>query len=298
VPRVSVIMPVYNTARFLPKAIESILAQTYTDYEFIIIDDGSTDNSLEIISQYAKKDARIRYSSRENRGISITRQEGLAMACGELFAPMDSDDVSAPTRLERQVNYLDEHLDCVCVGTFMLLIDPDGDPIGPMEKYTTHEEIDEAHMRGKAGALAHSTALMRLDAVRDVGGYRPGFVTAEDFGRLASISEVLYDYRLHENSICHVSSRMGTDGRRALSDAHRRRGIEKELPEMPDQEAQVQNLANAYYGRSWGALQCGNTRTARKYAWKALRKAPFDIKSYGMLLRVLRGRTRAPQDKA
>lgn len=115
-PMVSVIMPTYNRETFLPRAIESILNQTYTDFEFIIVDDGSTDNSIQIIKEYAQKDKRIRLiRNEENKGIAYSRERGKNAARGTYIAIMDSDDISFPTRLEKQVEYLQTHKDIAVV---------------------------------------------------------------------------------------------------------------------------------------------------------------------------------------
>jgi len=98
-------MPVYNTERYVAEAVERILAQTFGDFEFIIIDDGSTDGSRAILERYTKKDDRIRLISRSNNGIVGARNEALEMARGELIAVMDSDDVALPERLEVQLAY-------------------------------------------------------------------------------------------------------------------------------------------------------------------------------------------------
>ena len=125
-PSVSICMPVYNTKRYVAEAVESILAQTFGDFEFIIIDDGSTDGSRAILERYAKQDDRIRLISRPNTGIVGARNEALGLARGELIAVMDSDDVALPERFEVQVAYLREHPECVVVGSRALIIDPDG----------------------------------------------------------------------------------------------------------------------------------------------------------------------------
>lgn len=115
-PTVSVIMPTYNREELLPRAIESILAQTYKDFEFIIVDDGSTDNTMHLLKQYADKDKRIRvFRNAQNKGIAYSRERGLNSARGKYIAIMDSDDVSTPTRLEKQVAFLEKSPDVAVV---------------------------------------------------------------------------------------------------------------------------------------------------------------------------------------
>src|SRR5688572_25740567 len=115
-PTVSVVMTVYNTERYVREAVESILGQTFRDFEFIIIDDGSTDSAPAILREYADRDPRIRLVSRPNTGIVRAANEGIALARGNYLARMDSDDVALPHRFEKQVRYLNEHPACVLVG--------------------------------------------------------------------------------------------------------------------------------------------------------------------------------------
>lgn len=116
-PLVSVVMPVYNSERFVAEAVDSILQQTLTDFEFLIVDDGSTDGSLGIIQDYAERDPRIRITQHsENRGVAAARNTGIARASGKYVAVMDSDDVSLPQRIEKQVTYLEAHSDIGAVG--------------------------------------------------------------------------------------------------------------------------------------------------------------------------------------
>lgn len=108
-PKVSIIMPVYNRGRYLRQAIESVLSQTFQDFELILVDDGSTDNSRAIIKEYPEKDKRIRYAFHEkNRGVSAARNTALSMAQGEWIAIIDSDDAWHPERLEKLLEIIEE----------------------------------------------------------------------------------------------------------------------------------------------------------------------------------------------
>ena len=110
-------MPVYNGEKFIAEAIESILQQTFADFEFIIVDDGSTDGSAAIIQEYAERDPRIScLQFSENKGVAVARNTGIARASGELVTGMDSDDVSLPQRLEKQVAFLEAQPDIGAVG--------------------------------------------------------------------------------------------------------------------------------------------------------------------------------------
>src|SRR5665647_1469233 len=121
-PKVTVLMSVYNSESFLAEAIDSILGQTFKDFEFLIINDGSKDKSLEIIKNRAKNDPRIRLISRPNKGLVKSLNEGLAKARGEYIARMDSDDISLKTRLKKEVDFLDSHPDVGMVGSNYTII--------------------------------------------------------------------------------------------------------------------------------------------------------------------------------
>src|SRR5436190_13777792 len=115
-------MPVYNTERYLKYALESVLAQTFTDYEFIILDDGSTDSSVHIIQEYAENDERIRFFPLEHRGYVSLLRRGLNHCRGEFVARMDSDDISMPDRFEKQIGFLRAHPDVIVVGSQIKVI--------------------------------------------------------------------------------------------------------------------------------------------------------------------------------
>ena len=143
---VSVVMPVFNAARFVAEAVESVLGQSFGDFELIAIDDGSTDGSGEILDRYAGKDCRIKVRRRENRGIVASRNEGLEMTSGELIAVLDSDDVAMPDRFALQVEFLGKHPECVAVGGAALVIDATSAPICAWDFPEMHQEIDQANL--------------------------------------------------------------------------------------------------------------------------------------------------------
>lgn len=122
-PKISVLMPVYNTEEeYLREAIESILNQTYTDFEFLIVDDKSTNNAPDVIAEYAKKDKRIKVIQGLHKGIGFVRNLGIKEAQGEYIAWLDSDDISLPERLEKQVSYLEKNNDItICCTAFKII---------------------------------------------------------------------------------------------------------------------------------------------------------------------------------
>ncbi len=144
--KVDVIMPCFNAERFLKESIESILNQTHDDFRFIIIDDGSTDGSLEIIRQYAHTDSRIdMYSNNGNKGARFTRNRGIDLSSAEYVALMDADDISVRNRLEIEVDYLDNHPDIAVVASDKQIIDGNGNYIRVerMNCYTKEDVLCE-----------------------------------------------------------------------------------------------------------------------------------------------------------
>lgn len=170
-PMVSVLLPVYQAERTIEEAVESILAQSFDDFELLALDDGSTDSSLRILEALAATDDRISVHRHTHVGLVRRLNQGIRLARGSFIARMDADDVCYPERLERQLAYLAEHPDCVAVGTGALLVDPQRLRIRPLEQASEHDEIESRFMHGDGGALLHASAVYRVDALRDIGGY-------------------------------------------------------------------------------------------------------------------------------
>lgn len=246
-PAVSVLMPVYNGERFLAEAIESILGQTFADFEFVIVDDGSTDTSPAILADYASRDPRIRVVTQANAGIVAALNRGLAECRTALVARMDADDVSLPTRLERQVAFLATRPMVAVVGTAVQRISETG-AAGPEVR---HPAAWQAIARGlrHGNCLAHPSVMMRRDAVMEVGGYREFLRHAEDYDlwtrvaerqELANLPDCLLRYRVHGGQVSWAvaeSQVLGTLAARGLARARRRSGREP-VPQsaMPDRE--------------------------------------------------------------
>ena len=127
--KVSVFMPVYNSSNFLDDSIQSILNQSHSNFELIIIDDGSVDDSISIIENYAKQDKRIIFRKREHKGLPITRNEGIEISSGKYFVPMDSDDISFPERLSTQIAFMEKKMNIVASGAYMVSLNDQGNKI-------------------------------------------------------------------------------------------------------------------------------------------------------------------------
>lgn len=217
-PAISVAMSVYNGERFLAPAIESVLAQDFGDFEFLILDDGSNDGSAEIIRGYAEGDSRIRPTMRENRGLVASLNEMIGQARAPLIARMDADDICRPDRFSKQVGFLAAHPDYGVVGSWTEDIDAEGRPyhLAGKEHPETHEAFLDAIENGWP-LLCHPAAMFRRDVVLGVGGYHGAFRHCEDYDlwlrlagvtRLASIPERLLRYRHYDSQ---VSSRHATE---------------------------------------------------------------------------------------
>lgn len=237
-PTISVLMPVYNTDRYVAQAVDSILNQTFVDFEFLIVDDGSTDHSLKILQDYAVKDSRIQLTSRENWGLANSLNELLSCAQGEFIARLDADDIALPTRFEKQVQFLKEHSDVVCVGSSLDWIDERGLFIGHCPMPEGNDEL-QSLMLGGISLLHHPCAMMRRVALNQVGGYDPSLPYAEDLdlwlrlgeiGNLANLKETLVLYRLHSQSLSHIKrDGLTRDALEACQRAWQRRGIQGEF---------------------------------------------------------------------
>lgn len=207
-PLVSVVMSVYNSEKYLKEAIESILSQTYTNFEFIIVNDGSTDSSLEIIQEYMGKDERIVLISRENKGLPYSLNEGIEKAKGEYIARMDADDISLPTRFEEQVRFMEESTEIGVCGTAIEIF---GEKINS-KIYKNPEKHDEMKVRLLFSVcFAHPTVMIKKEILdKNQLKYNLEYVNAQDYELWSKISDVtimanipknLLRYRVSENSI-------------------------------------------------------------------------------------------------
>ena len=179
-PTISVIMSVHNSAAYLDAAVRSILAQTFADFEFIVVDDGSTDNSAKILAEFAERDPRIRVETRANKGLTKSLNEAIALSTGEFIARMDADDIAVGWRFEKQFAYMQKHPECVLLGAQVVVIDPYGMALYQSQYPLDHESIDAALMLGKGGTIRHPVAMMRREAIVKSGGYRKQYQWAED----------------------------------------------------------------------------------------------------------------------
>ena len=286
VPTVSVVMTVYNAARYLATAVESVLSQTYSDFECVIIDDGSRDGSLAILKRYAERDSRIRLVSRCNTGISRARNEGLSLARGEFVAVMDADDIALPTRLATQIDYLQTHPGVACVGGWFEVIDSAGRLLTRLEPPTGNEEIQALLLKGHT-SICQPSSMLRRDAVEKVGGFEEDLAPSEDLdlylklgevGTLANIPQTLVRYRIHGKSAsASARVRQFESSQAACEQAWKRRGVnghfEPSDPWRPDRSRTSRYEWLLKCG--WWAFQSREHRTALVYGLKAIGTIPY-----------------------
>lgn len=206
---ISVLMSCYNGSRWLAEAIDSVLAQTFKKFEFILVDDGSKDNTLEIIRAYAARDSRVVAVSKKNTGLADSLNTGLAVATGVWVARIDQDDLCEPCRLERQLVFASGHPGLVLVGSSFAEIDEKGKIVKEYRYPQDHAGL-VARLERLRGFFPHSSAFYRADAARNVGGYNTRITLADDRrlwldlslqGEIACLSERLVRIRKHSGQM-------------------------------------------------------------------------------------------------
>jgi len=219
-PMVSIVMPVYNSARYLEEAVDSLMAQTCQDFELIAVDDGSTDESGHILDRYADSDSRIRVIHQANGGISAARNRGMREARGKYIAVMDSDDVCLPNRLERQIAFMESRPEVGLSGSRCSFFGDGGEHLG------VRPALEPEQVRSRLlflPTLSHTSVIMRRDLVtaHDLY-YDEDFPVAEDYelytrfiqhSRIANLPDVLMRIRTHGDS---TTRRLDGEGDRRL----------------------------------------------------------------------------------
>ncbi|MBE9047648.1 glycosyltransferase [Pleurocapsales cyanobacterium LEGE 10410] len=263
-PKVSVLMCVYNGEAHVREALESILEQTFTNLEFVIVEDGSTDSTWEILTKYAERDSRIvLIRNEENLGLERSLNKGLAACQGEYFARQDADDVSLPNRLQLQTNFLDTHPEVGALGTAVELIDEQGAVLRENYLPVDYESIQARLML--TNFLHHSTLIARHSLMQDLGGYNITCRYAEDYdlwwrlnrrSRLATLPDILLRRRM--------------DNRPRISKRYRREQLQRalalSLQAVRESLEDSSSLDKEAYQRFWWAyLRSVNKETYRKF---------------------------------
>jgi glycosyltransferase involved in cell wall biosynthesis len=299
-PAISVLLPVHDAGPYLEAALRSVLQQSFTDFEIVAIDDGSTDGSGATLDRVAAADPRLRPLHRENRGLVATLNQAIALARAPLLARMDADDLCRPDRLALQLARMQADPGLVALGGQPMLIDPDGRPLLILPMPLDHHEIDARHLLGRDMGICHPTVMIRRSAIEAIGGYDAGYRSAEDYdlwlrlaevGRLANLPQTVLDYRQHFASVGYTRRREQADAAwRAARAAAARRGLDFRQPEPGGDGPGPQSETEVFRRWGWWALGGGQVATARHYAAKALRRTPLAPAAWRLAYCALRGR--------
>jgi glycosyltransferase involved in cell wall biosynthesis len=291
IPHISVVLPVWNGERFLADAVESILSEGLDSLELIVVDDGSTDSSALIAAGFARRDPRVSVLTIEHAGIASALNAGIAAARGRYIARMDSDDISMPSRLQKQFAYLEANPECVAVGCAIEFIDESGASIGARVFPAEHEAIADAFLNSLSAPLAHPTVMARREALLAVGGYRNDRVPSEDFdlwirlseyGRLANLPQALLRYRRHVATVG-VREREGqlVMGARLVNEARTKRGLR---PLRPRRITAGKNVRARYHFECARiALLVGPRLAAIRHARASIASDPLWPEAYAAL---------------
>lgn len=212
---ISVLLPIYNAEEFLPRTLDSLLCQTYKEFEIIAINDGSKDNSLKLMNEYAKRDKRITVVTQENRGLVKTLNKAASLANGAYLARMDADDLSLPRRFELQIEAFKKHPSAVLIaGGFDVMNEDDEilyhDPV-PTEK----EELLRALF--VRNPIAHGSVMFKAEAFKAVGGYSEECGPTEDYelwsrivdhGDIVAVSGTIFRWRINKGGITQTKAKL------------------------------------------------------------------------------------------
>ena len=316
---ISVVLPVFNAEHAISEALASVLEQTYDRFEVIIVDDGSTDSSPELLADMATQDRRISVIRTPNRGVAAALNTGLDAAQGDLIARMDADDISEPLRFEKQVAHLAQNKTCVAVGCSMTLIDDNGIPLRKQPRGPSGIKLRDRckkfrHFPPSPPTIPHPTAMIRSAALKAIGGYRPCFRSAQDrdlWWRLSQLGEIhcipdrLLRYRRHEAAVSQrypersvadslisdlsaIARHFGLDDSELLDEYSSQRvpsATVQKYARLLGQRYPVQHLA------SYRAITRGhpsvaghqNNSSALRYSILQLLRTPFSPKSYRLV---------------
>lgn len=227
-PKVSVLLPVYNAEKFVAEAIDSILSQTFADFEFIIINDGSTDRTAEIIRNY--KDSRIRFfDNRKNQGLIAALNQGLDIALGEYIARMDADDIAYPERLARQIEFMDANCSVGIVSSNVRIFGDRFGELGDKRNEDSKNPISLGVLDWFHGCkLYHPAAMMRISFLKKFNlHYNPDYIACEDYElwsraarytKIVNIQDVLLNYRWHDGSVTTLQRNVQLENTKRVQD--------------------------------------------------------------------------------
>ncbi|MBS1773275.1 MAG: glycosyltransferase [Bacteroidetes bacterium] len=294
--RLTVLMPTYNAGPYLADAIDSILNQTFTDFEFIVINDGSTDNTKEILSRY--NDPRMRVINQQNKGLIDTLNEGITIATGDIIARMDSDDICFPNRLQVEYDFLTNHPDYVLVGAEADVIDKDGNFLMKLEPIGYSDEEIRSRIDKKCPFI-HPSVMFRKKAVIDAGFYPKNALTFEDhllwkkmlnYGKICNLRQILLHARFNPESVTIDEKWRGETfiqiRRKALQSGSVSDEDAKRLKELISSQNLSEYKQASYYamvGKKY-LWNNPNGKKARQHFAEAIRHYPKNMEPYLLYL--------------
>lgn len=230
-PTLTIFIPAYNAAAYLPSTFDSLLSQSFGDFELILVDDGSTDETAAIAHRYAEKDPRVRVIRSPHRGEVAARNKALSTAHprSRYFLNHDSDDISLPGKLEKQIQYLETHREIAIVGTLAEYFNDEGQVLGKPPIEVTPERIRNTFQ--DVNSMINSASMIRREVFERIGGYREEFRSVDDYDffmrallagmSLANIPEVLHQIRLHSNSVGSTRGKLQEQLRKQIQSTYR-----------------------------------------------------------------------------
>lgn len=301
---VSVIMSVYNGARYLREAIDSVLNQTFKDFEFIIVEDGSTDKTAEILTSY--NDPRIKVITQPHSGMAPAKNKAIRASSGKYIAIMDADDISFPERFEKQVKFLETYKNIGLVGSAYLEISEDGRPLKVVTVLLPNEEIQKNLLI--CNAFGHGTMMFRKDCLDRIEFYREELKHVEDYDlalrfaeqyEVANIGEPLYKYRLTlrsistiggaaQNKFAELVRELGRERRQYGKDrlqTSSKEEIEKLINDIAAQGGKRDNLIWGYYSRGRHLYLLDDYKNALRFL---IRPFPYNFFDKAMLVLILK----------
>jgi glycosyltransferase involved in cell wall biosynthesis len=295
-PRLSVILPAYNVARYLRDAIASVQAQTLADFELIVVDDGSTDATPTVLREIAAHEPRLRLLSRPNTGIVGALNDALALCTAPYVARMDGDDLCAPDRFEAQLAFLEANPQVLLVGSDVEFVDAHNARLKTYRPPHDATAIRDALLAGNSGALIHPAIMGPRRSWTETGGYRERYKFVEDYdlflrvsrlGPLANLDRPLLRYRIHAQSTNYLRREQQIGLLKELCrSARAEAGCDPSFsfepgPAHPD-------LGSVYREWAWWAAEGGEHATARRYAVKSWIRRPWRLAAIRCLAKIMR----------
>jgi glycosyltransferase involved in cell wall biosynthesis len=306
-PKVTVLMPSYNAEKYLGEAVESILNQTFEDFEFIIINDGSTDKSADIIESYSDKRIKAIHNQK-NIGLIKTLNKGIYLSKGKYIARQDADDISLPDRLKKQVQFLDERPEIAMVGSAAIRINRDGKVLDVIKYPADNKSIKNSLLR--QNTFWHTSVMLRKECLNEVGSYREFFKYIEDYDlwlriseryKVANFSEPLVKYRFQLNSVTVKNLKeqlIMQDITKKIALERKKKGTDRFLiKSYKDQNDLFSTANNSHYqaevenilvGWIRKFTKIGETKGAQSLALALIKNNPKKIKNYKVYLNCLR----------